>query len=104
MPSMSGWLGKKSLGLVSVAPLLLCDVPVSVLLFSVGGSFRHFLWQVVRELQSSTMSLLLHCPSSSVGMNQGKFILAPGPISYAEEKLLQFFGQVSLLAGLAGWT
>lgn len=67
------------------------------LLFISGGSFRHFLWHVVRELQSSALSLLLHCPSNSVGINQGKFILAPGPISYAEEKLLQFFGQVSML-------
>ena len=62
---------------------------------SLGGSFRHFLWQVVRELQSSMLPLLLPCPSSSIAVNQGKYILAPGPISYAEEKLLQFFGQVS---------
>lgn len=60
----------------------------------VGGSFRHFLWQVVRELQSSVLPLLLPCPSSAVGVNHGKYILAPGPVSYSEEKLLQFFGQV----------
>lgn len=50
---------------------------------------------MVRELQSSVLPLLLPCPSSSVGVNHGKYILAPGPISYSEEKLLQFFGQVS---------
>lgn len=68
----------------------------SVALF-LGGSFRHFLWQVVRELQSSVLPLLLPCPSSSVGVNHGKYILAPGAVSYSEEKLLQFFGQVGVL-------
>lgn len=35
-----------------------------------GGSFRHFLWQVCRELQSSSLSLLLLCPSSAVNKNK----------------------------------
>ena len=79
-----------------VAALGVCVCVIDVLLcLCSGGSFRHFLWQVVRELQSPVLPLLVPCPSSSVGINQGKYILAPGPISYAEEKLLQFFGQVS---------
>lgn len=73
----------------------------NALLFAVGGSFRHFLWQVVRELQSSVLPLLLPCPSSSVGINHGKYVLAPAPITYSEEKLLQFLGQVNLF--LSWW-
>ncbi|KAM8797794.1 putative E3 ubiquitin-protein ligase HECTD4 isoform 1-T1 [Eudromia elegans] len=59
-----------------------------------SGSFRHFLWQVCKELQSSLLSLLLLCPSSAVNKNKGKYILTPSPITYAEEQLLHFFGQL----------
>ncbi|XP_045152627.1 probable E3 ubiquitin-protein ligase HECTD4 [Echinops telfairi] len=59
-----------------------------------SGSFRHFLWQVCKELQSSMLSLLLLCPSSAVSKNKGKYILTPGPISYGEEQLLHFLGQL----------
>ncbi|KAJ7309830.1 hypothetical protein JRQ81_007901 [Phrynocephalus forsythii] len=59
-----------------------------------SGSFRHFLWQVCKELQSSLLSLLLLCPSSAVNKNKGKFILTPSPITYGEEQLLHFFGQL----------
>ncbi|KAF6729287.1 putative E3 ubiquitin-protein ligase HECTD4 [Oryzias melastigma] len=59
-----------------------------------SGSFRHFLWQVCKELQSSALSLLLPCPSASANRNKGKYILTPCPISYAEEQLLHFFGQL----------
>ena len=121
---------------------------------STGGSFRHFVWQAVRELQSSVLPILLPCPSGATGLNsvsihtsrdnhiilcvylpavismskqkqkqaaltpiphtpypiphtpyliphtpyvyalQGKYILCPGQMSYSEEKLLQFFGQL----------
>nr|XP_033812752.1 probable E3 ubiquitin-protein ligase HECTD4 isoform X2 [Geotrypetes seraphini] len=59
-----------------------------------SGSFRHFLWQVCKELQSLSLSLLLLCPSSAVNKNKGKYILTPSPITYAEEQLLHFFGQL----------
>ncbi|XP_068767530.1 probable E3 ubiquitin-protein ligase HECTD4 isoform X3 [Struthio camelus] len=59
-----------------------------------SGSFRHFLWQVCKELQSSLLSLLLLCPSSAVNKNKGKYILTPSPITYAEEQLFHFFGQL----------
>ncbi|XP_062371736.1 probable E3 ubiquitin-protein ligase HECTD4 isoform X2 [Sardina pilchardus] len=59
-----------------------------------SGSFRHFLWQVCKELQSSALSLLLPCPSAAANRNKGKFILTPCPISYAEEQLLHLFGQL----------
>ncbi|KAM9219161.1 putative E3 ubiquitin-protein ligase HECTD4 [Leptosomus discolor] len=59
-----------------------------------SGSFRHFLWQVCKELQSSALSLLLLCPSSAVNKNKGKYILTPSPITYAEEQLFHFFGQL----------
>lgn len=35
-----------------------------------GGSFRHFLWQVCKELQSSVLSLLLPCPSAAANRNK----------------------------------
>uniref|UniRef100_G1PBB4 HECT domain E3 ubiquitin protein ligase 4 n=1 Tax=Myotis lucifugus TaxID=59463 RepID=G1PBB4_MYOLU len=57
-------------------------------------SFRHFLWQVCKELQSSSLSLLLLCPSSAVNKNKGKYILTPSPITYGEEQLLHFLGQL----------
>lgn len=59
-----------------------------------SGSFRHFLWQVCKELQSSALSLLVPCPSSAANRNKGKHILTPGPITYTEEQLLHFFGQL----------
>ncbi|XP_059171920.1 probable E3 ubiquitin-protein ligase HECTD4 isoform X2 [Physella acuta] len=59
-----------------------------------SGSFRHFLWQVARELQSPTLSLLLPCPSSAAGFNKGRLILKPGKMSYSEENLLIFVGQL----------
>ncbi|XP_006894741.1 PREDICTED: probable E3 ubiquitin-protein ligase HECTD4 [Elephantulus edwardii] len=59
-----------------------------------SGSFRHFLWQVCKELQSSALSLLLLCPSSAVNKNKGKYILTPSPITYSEEQLLHFLGQL----------
>ena len=86
--------------------------------YFLGGSFRHFLWQVVRELQSAVLPILIPCPSGAAGVNkvriveycphykesqlftlslsssQGKYLLAPGEMTYSEEKLLQFFGQV----------
>ncbi|XP_032954347.1 probable E3 ubiquitin-protein ligase HECTD4 isoform X6 [Rhinolophus ferrumequinum] len=59
-----------------------------------SGSFRHFLWQVCKELQSSSLSLLLLCPSSAVNKNKGKYILTPSPITCGEEQLLHFLGQL----------
>ncbi|XP_026795565.1 probable E3 ubiquitin-protein ligase HECTD4 isoform X2 [Pangasianodon hypophthalmus] len=59
-----------------------------------SGSFRHFLWQVCKELQSSILSLLLPCPSSASNRSKGKYILTSCPITYAEEQLLHFFGQL----------
>ncbi|XP_030623120.1 LOW QUALITY PROTEIN: probable E3 ubiquitin-protein ligase HECTD4 [Chanos chanos] len=59
-----------------------------------SGSFRHFLWQVCKELQSSALPLLIPCPSSAANRNKGKYILTPCPISYTEEHLLHFFGQL----------
>lgn len=59
-----------------------------------GGSFRQFLWQIVKELQSPLLPILMACPSSAVGINKGKYILVPGSLTFPEEKLLQFFGQL----------
>lgn len=41
---------------------------------SPGGSFRHFLWQVCKELQSSALSLLLPCPSAAANRNKVRLI------------------------------
>ena len=64
------------------------------MLVFLGGSFRHFLWQVARELEGCVLDLLMPCPSSASHKNRGKYILKPGPMTYSEEKLLQFLGQV----------
>jgi len=66
----------------------------TALYFLIGGSFRHFLWQIVKELQSPLLPILMACPSSAAGINKGKYILVPGPLTFPEEKLLQFFGQL----------
>lgn len=34
------------------------------------------------------------CPSSASHRNRGKHIMKPGPMTYPEEKLLQFLGQL----------
>jgi hypothetical protein len=62
---------------------------------SLGGSFRHFLWQTARELESSFLGLFIPCPSAGSHHNRGKFIMKPGPMTYSEERLLLFLGQVS---------
>ena len=78
-------------------PLLLLPLLLPLLFLlsvSLGGSFRHFLWQVIRELQSPLLPILIQCPSSASGINKGKHILTTGPMTYSEEKLLFFFGHV----------
>ncbi|XP_078681858.1 putative E3 ubiquitin-protein ligase HECTD4 [Branchiostoma floridae x Branchiostoma belcheri] len=59
-----------------------------------SGSFRHFLWQVCKELQGPILNLLMLCPSATANRNKGKYILRPGPLTYGEEKLLEFLGQL----------
>lgn len=40
-------------------------------LFSfVGGSFRHFMWLMARELQGTHVGLLVPCPSSAANKNK----------------------------------
>lgn len=41
-----------------------------IFLMSIGGSFRHFLWQVVKELQSPVLPILIPCPSGAAGINK----------------------------------
>ncbi|KAL3856755.1 hypothetical protein ACJMK2_011476 [Sinanodonta woodiana] len=56
-----------------------------------SGSFRHFLCQVAHELQGPHLSFLVPCNGSTV---RGRTILRPGPVTFPEEKLLHFFGQL----------
>uniref|UniRef100_UPI00358EC7DF probable E3 ubiquitin-protein ligase HECTD4 n=1 Tax=Myxine glutinosa TaxID=7769 RepID=UPI00358EC7DF len=63
-----------------------------------SGSFRQFLWQVCKEVQSSALPLLSPCPSSSAGLNKDCFILTPGKMTFQEEQLLHTLG---LLVGCA---
>ena len=79
-------------------------VVVIVVVVVVGGSFRQFLWQVAQELESSLLSLLILSPSSAGHKKRGRYILKPGPMTYSEEKMLQFFGQVSYSVPPAGVT
>lgn len=50
------------------------NLTVPLLNLSPGGSFRHFLWQVCKELQSSALSLLLPCPSAAANRNKVRFL------------------------------
>lgn len=59
-----------------------------------SGSFRHFLSQVAKELSSPLLNLLIPCASSSGSRNKGKCVLKPGPMTYSEERLLEFLGQL----------
>ncbi|KAK3804042.1 hypothetical protein RRG08_062412 [Elysia crispata] len=63
-----------------------------------SGSFRHYLWQLAKELQSSALSLLMACPGSSAAGgsagSKGRLILKPGKMTYPEENLLIFVGQL----------
>lgn len=75
MRSTSDLLERKFMALVRIqtqystnAPLIhliQMNIYIKNLYFSIGGSFRHFLWQVCKELQSNILSLLLPCPSSA---------------------------------------
>ena len=40
------------------------------------------------------MGLLMACPSSHAQQQKGFYLLQPGPSTYSEQKILQFFGQV----------
>lgn len=57
----------------------------------VGGSFRQFLWQAAKEISGPLLRLLIPCNNSD---KKGRYIFRPGPMSFSEERLLQFFGQV----------
>ncbi|KAL8604631.1 hypothetical protein ACOMHN_013411 [Nucella lapillus] len=59
-----------------------------------SGSFRQFLWQVARELQGSTLGLLLPAPSSATGAAKGRSLFRPGNMTFSEENLLIFIGQL----------
>ncbi|XP_062590799.1 probable E3 ubiquitin-protein ligase HECTD4 isoform X2 [Saccostrea cucullata] len=56
-----------------------------------SGSFRQFLWQAAKEISGPLVRLLIPCNNSD---NKGRYIFRPGPMSYSEERLLQFFGQL----------
>ncbi|XP_013380029.1 probable E3 ubiquitin-protein ligase HECTD4 isoform X2 [Lingula anatina] len=59
-----------------------------------SGSFRHFLCQVARELETPALQMLMLCPSTAGSRNKGKYIMSPGGMSYPMEKLLEFVGQL----------
>lgn len=40
-----------------------------------GGSFRHFMWLMARELQSQHVNLLIPCPSTAANKNKVRFCL-----------------------------
>lgn len=89
MPLTSASLERKFMAQVRISPLtsfsvLSCNLLLVKIFFffpdltvdesvSPGGSFRHFLWQVCKELQSSALSLLLPCPSAAANRNKVRF-------------------------------
>ena len=71
-PSMSNSPEKKSTEQVRLPGKFFtqCHLSLSLSLLPIaGGSFRHFVWQAVRELQSSILPILLPCPSGATGLN-----------------------------------
>uniref|UniRef100_A0A8D1U8C1 HECT domain-containing protein n=1 Tax=Sus scrofa TaxID=9823 RepID=A0A8D1U8C1_PIG len=78
-----------------------------------SGSFRHFLWQVCKELQSSSLSLLLLCPSSAVNKNKVRHQApaaaasvppAPPAVSSLGAVARQVHGLVSLVLHQPSWS
>jgi len=57
-----------------------------------GGSFRQFLSQIARELHS--LKLIVPCNNSSY---KSRCLLHPGKMTFPEERLTEFFGQVRSL-------
>ena len=53
---------------------------------------------MARELEHGALDILIPCPSTSGHKSRGKYLLGPGSATYSEEKILQFFGQVRVLA------
>ena len=40
------------------------------------------------------LGLLMPCPSSAAGVNKGRYVLTPGAMTFPEENLLVFVGQL----------
>ncbi|XP_041456057.1 probable E3 ubiquitin-protein ligase HECTD4 isoform X4 [Lytechinus variegatus] len=60
-----------------------------------SGSFRHFLGEVTQELHSDRLRLLMPCLSGCAqDKYRGRYILRPDPMTYPEERMLIFFGQL----------
>uniref|UniRef100_T1J2Q6 HECT domain-containing protein n=1 Tax=Strigamia maritima TaxID=126957 RepID=T1J2Q6_STRMM len=62
--------------------------------FNIRPIGEEVLGTISKELQGQWLNLLIPCSSGVVNVNKGKFILQSGPMTYSEEKLLQFFGQL----------
>lgn len=61
-----------------------------------GGSFRHFLWHVAKELEYGQLDILVPSPSALGYKSSAKYLLSSDNLTFSEEKIYQFFGQVSL--------
>ena len=59
-----------------------------------SGSFRHFVHQVARELQGGVVDLLVTSPSCGSDGSSRKYVLKPGAMTFAGERMLVFLGQV----------
>ena len=49
---------------------------------------------MARELESDILDLFIPTPSAVSQKNKGKYILKPGPMTFSEERLLVFIGQL----------
>ena len=54
----------------------LCNVFKSCSHVLIGGSFRHFMWHMARELQGPHLGLLIPCPSSAANKNKVKNVFS----------------------------
>lgn len=59
-----------------------------------SGSFRHFVSQFSKELHDLVLGQLLLCPNDAVDINQGKYVLRPGLMTFSEEQMMIFLGQM----------
>lgn len=74
--------------------LLIIDHTYLLTINLVGGSFRHFLWKIAREVQHPVLNILVPCTGAS---SRGRCLMKPGPLTISEERLITFFGQVSAI-------
>jgi hypothetical protein len=55
---------------INKVSLVLVKVAFFLFLPRLGGAYRHFMWIIAREVQSSHLGLLIPCPSAAANRNK----------------------------------